>query len=153
MKKVMFVCLGNICRSPAAEGVFKYYLDRKNINSISVDSSGTSSYHNGENADNRMRAAAKDRGIELSSISSHFTANLLPKFDLILAMDRSNQKDILKLCNDTNKNKVKLFSDFKLEKDYIDVPDPYYGGDSGFTNVLDIIEDALPKLTEYINEI
>jgi protein-tyrosine phosphatase len=153
MKKVMFVCLGNICRSPAAEGVFKYYLDQKNIKNISVESSGTSSYHNGENADSRMMSASNIRGIELTSISSHFTSDLVSEYDLILAMDRSNQKDILKLCNELNSNKIKLFSDFKLEKDYIDVPDPYYGGYSGFNNVLDIIEDALPKLTEYINGI
>jgi protein-tyrosine phosphatase len=153
MKKVMFVCLGNICRSPAAEGIFKDYLDKNNIQSIDVDSSGTSAFHNGENADSRMRAAANFRGVSLSSISSHFTQDHLEKFDLILAMDRSNQKDILKICNKNNSNKVKLFSDFKLEKEYIDVPDPYYGGDFGFNNVLDIIEDALPKLTEYINGI
>ena len=149
----MFVCLGNICRSPAAEGVYKHYLERQSIPEIQVESSGTSAYHCGEKADPRMRHAADSRGIQLTSISQHFSDQDLDDYDLVLAMDRANQKDIQAQAKEANKHKIKLFSDFKTKLDYIDVPDPYYGGESGFDNVLDIIEDALPNLTEYLNEL
>ncbi len=153
MKKIMFVCLGNICRSPAAEGVYKNYLNKQNISDVAVESSGTSAYHNGEKADTRMRKAARTRGIELTTISKNISFDKISEYDLILAMDRSNQKELLKNCSERDKNKIKLFSDFKSNKEYIDVPDPYYGGEIGFNNVLDIIEDALDNITEYINGI
>jgi protein-tyrosine phosphatase len=146
MQKVLFVCLGNICRSPAAEGVFKSLI---NESDYFVDSAGTSAYHAGEKADKRMRSAAKQRGLELTSISRGLTSKDLMEFDYIIAMDDSNYLNILKLDpqGEFHSKVYKMCSFLSSKyKDVKEVPDPYYGGDDGFSFVFDLLEDACQGL-------
>ena len=153
MVRVLFVCMGNICRSPAAEGIFKKLVQDKGLeNTIICDSAGTVSYHAGEPADHRMRAHAKERGYLLSSISrgvrpeSDFT-----DFDYILAMDSDNFEDLNSIATeDTCKKRIYMMTDFAQELDVVDVPDPYYGDKSGFDRVLDILEDSCMGLLKKI---
>ena len=144
----MFVCLGNICRSPAAHGLFEDYLKRIGENNIKVESSGTGDWHVGESADPRMRKHAKLRGHELRSKALHFRPEFLNKYDLVIAMDRSNLTNIEKIAPVKYSAKLTLFSEYKNQFDYDEVPDPYFGGDEGFEHVLDLIEDALDNLYE-----
>ncbi|KAL3828547.1 hypothetical protein ACJIZ3_017349 [Penstemon smallii] len=157
---VLFVCLGNICRSPAAEGVFTHLVKQKGLDSnFAIDSAGTINYHEGNQADSRMRAASKRRGIEITSISRPIRPSDFRDFDLILAMDRQNREDILKaferwrhretLPIDADK-KVRLMCSYCKTHDETEVPDPYYGGPQGFEKVLDILEDACESLLESI---
>lgn len=152
MKKVVFVCLGNICRSPSGEGVFKYFVKSSNLeNDYYIDSAGTSAYHVGEMADSRMRKHASRRGYNLTSRSRQFIKSDFKKFDLIIAMDSSNYDDILLLSTSKDdKNKVKMMTDFSTSFIGEDVPDPYYGGSQGFELVLDILEDSCKGLLEYL---
>ncbi len=148
-KKVLFVCLGNICRSPAAEGVMQAIVERAAVD-VQVDSAGTSSFHIGEPADKRMRAAAAKRGYELTSRSRMVTRRDFSEFDLIVAMDRNNFRELSILAGSTHR-KLVLLSDF-LEGDWPrDVPDPYYGADDGFETVLDMLEAACPKILEAVS--
>lgn len=138
MKKVLFVCLGNICRSPAAEGTLAH-LSKDCI----VDSAGTSGYHDGEWPDERMIEAAKKRNIVLPTRSRKITNDDLNHFDFILCMDRSNYANVMKLSNaDQNKHKIKLFLEYKKQMNFDEVPDPYYGTEKDFELVLDIVHDA-----------
>ena len=138
MKKVLFVCLGNICRSPAAEGTLASL-----TNACIVDSAGTSGYHDGEWPDERIIKAAKKRKIELPTRSRKITEEDLEKFDFILCMDRSNYSNVMKLSNaDKNKYKIKLFLEYKKEMNFDEVPDPYFGTEKDFDLVLDIVHDA-----------
>ena len=141
MTKILFVCLGNICRSPTAEGVFLYLLQQQNIaEDFFVDSAGTSGFHVGESADSRSRNTAKQFGFDLLSKSRQITVADLENFDYIVAMDRSNYKNIIELSDvEEHHNKVHLFRDFDSESPTnSDVPDPYYGGHQGFQNVFNI---------------
>ncbi len=145
--RILFVCLGNICRSPAADGVLAHIIKEKNLeDQFIVDSAGTSAYHAGEPADKRMREHAFRRGYLLSSISRGFRASDFENFDLILAMDKSNYKNILKLDPAGKyRTKVELFCDY-CSAEYAsleEVPDPYYGGARGFEEVLDIVENGV----------
>lgn len=152
MYKILFVCLGNICRSPSAEGVFKHLVEKNNIaNKFFVDSAGTAAYHTGENADHRMRKHALNRGIDLTSRARQIQKADLEEFDFILCMDRSNLNNVkaLDLSNQYSK-KIKLMTDYAKELSYNEVPDPYYGGSQGFELVLDILEDACNGLLEEI---
>ncbi len=144
MKSVLFVCLGNICRSPMAEVIFSHEIDRGNLN-FTCDSAGTSAVHAGEKADLRMRDSAKQRGYDLESIRSRqFKQNDFEKFDYILVMDESNYRNIRDLSNrDEDLNKVFLITDYCTEEKASEVPDPYYGGENGFFEVIDILEDAI----------
>ncbi|KAK9734535.1 hypothetical protein RND81_04G146400 [Saponaria officinalis] len=157
---VLFVCLGNICRSPAAEGVFRDLVKKRGIDSnFTIDSAGTIDYHEGNPADSRMRSTAKRRGIEITSISRPIRPSDFTEFDLILAMDKSNRADILEafenwkkrgnLPSDADK-KVKLMCSYCKRHDETEVPDPYYGGQQGFEKVLDILEDACESLLDSI---
>ncbi|KAD5803362.1 hypothetical protein E3N88_14722 [Mikania micrantha] len=157
---VLFVCLGNICRSPAAEGVFTDLVKKRNVSSkFLIDSAGTINYHEGGPADSRMRAASKRRGIEITSISRPIRPSDFKDFDLILAMDKQNKEDILgafdrwrfreTLPEDASK-KVKLMCSYCKKHDETEVPDPYYGGPQGFEKVLDLLEDACESLLETI---
>ncbi|KAL8204772.1 hypothetical protein R6Q57_010395 [Mikania cordata] len=157
---VLFVCLGNICRSPAAEGVFTDLVKKRNLSSkFLIDSAGTINYHEGGPADSRMRAASKRRGIEITSISRPIRPSDFKVFDLILAMDKQNKEDILgafdrwrfreTLPEDASK-KVKLMCSYCKKHDETEVPDPYYGGPQGFEKVLDLLEDACESLLETI---
>jgi len=144
MKKVLFVCLGNICRSPAAEGVFKLLISKEGLESkIIVDSAGTSSCHAGELADSRMRKTAAKRSIDLTSRSRQFIREDFEEFDYIVVMDESNYQNVLSLdSNEKYKEKVFMMTDFGENLSLKYVPDPYYGGDRGFEDVLDIVNNC-----------
>ena len=152
MKRVLFVCMGNICRSPAAEGVFrKMVTDRGLQDRISIDSAGTIGYHSGSPADSRMRRAAAKRGYRLEGLSRQFTDDDFDSFDLIVAMDRDNLDDINSLDpTGAHAHKVKLLSEFLPPASPSDVPDPYYGGDQGFEVVLNMIERACEPLLQQL---
>ncbi|KAI9080148.1 hypothetical protein K1719_037826 [Acacia pycnantha] len=157
---VLFVCLGNICRSPAAEGVFRHLVNKRALDSkFEIDSAGTINYHEGNEADPRMRAASKRRGIEITSISRPIQPSDFRDFDLILAMDKQNRENILEAFNrwksrdtlpaDAHK-KVKLMCSYCKKHDESEVPDPYYGGPQGFEKVLDLLEDACESLLDEV---
>ena len=140
MKKYLFVCLGNICRSPTAEGVMLHLIAERGLTNIVVDSAGTSAYHVGEKADPRSAETARRRGIDLPSRARQFVQSDFDNFDVIFAMDNSNLRNILRLArNDVDRSKVHLFRNFDANspKD-ADMPDPYYGGGRGFEEVLDL---------------
>src|ERR1044071_6584277 len=136
-----FVCLGNICRSPTAEGVMtKLIADAGLSSKIAIDSAGTGAYHAGERADARRRAEALSRGVELTSIARQFVASDFDRFDYVVAMDRRILRDLTALARSTDdKKKLHLLREFDPEShDDLDVPDPYYDGEHGFALVYDI---------------
>jgi len=149
MVKVLFVCMGNICRSPAAEGIFKKFVDDAGLeNVISVDSAGTIGYHAGEMPDARMRQYASKRGYNLVSLARQFNPKQdFDEFDFIITMDNDNYSDILSLDYNSQFNK-KIFKmvDFISDKNVSEVPDPYYGDVNGFEFVIDILEDGTKNL-------
>ena len=142
--KVCFVCLGNICRSPAAEGIFLHLLKEKALEEhFEVDSAGTSAFHRGEPADWRMQEAAKERGVHLPSRARPFQGEDLQKFDQIFVMDKSNLRNVLALADtDDQRKKVRLFGELADQHAEVEVPDPYYGGKAGFEKVLDMVHNA-----------
>ncbi|HEY4754428.1 MAG TPA: low molecular weight protein-tyrosine-phosphatase [Ignavibacteriaceae bacterium] len=148
MKKILFVCLGNICRSPAAEGILKKYISQKKLDeSFQIDSAGFLDYHEGKNYDPRMIRHAKNRGYNLEGTSRPFLPEDFRKFDLIIAMDNEifdNLKSIDKIRE--FENKIFKMTDFSSQKDYDEVPDPYYLKADGFELVLDILEDSCKGL-------
>ncbi|MFN2309827.1 MAG: low molecular weight protein-tyrosine-phosphatase [Gammaproteobacteria bacterium] len=144
MVKVLFVCMGNICRSPTAQGVFESLVEREGLREhIRVDSAGTHAYHIGEPPDPRSQQAARRRGVELSAQRARKVglADFL-EFDYILAMDRSNYEDLKDICEPEHEQRLRLFMAFAPDSGMSDVPDPYYGGSQGFERVLDLIEQA-----------
>lgn len=151
--KVLFVCLGNICRSPSAEAVFKHLVDGKDeTKKFFIDSAGTAAYHAGERADARMRKHAKKRGVELTSIARKFVPEDFDRFDYIIAMDKENFHDLKHQArNDEDLNKLHMMTDYSKKFNYNYIPDPYYGGDEGFELVLDLLEDASEGFYEYLN--
>jgi protein-tyrosine phosphatase len=156
MHRILFVCLGNICRSPAAEGAFLHLIKAKNEEALfEIDSAGTGAWHAGEKADQRMRAAAKSRGIELPSVARQVNSERdFDYFDLIVAMDDQNFKDLSDLCsNEENLKKIVRMTDYKIETSAEYVPDPYYGGPKGFEEVLDIVMDCSKGLRNSLNVI
>jgi len=149
---VLFVCMGNICRSPTAHGVFQKLVKEQSLHHlIGVDSAGTYALKAGNPPDPRARTAAARRGYDLSKIRARKVNNSdLSKFDYLLAMDKENKRDLLELCEEKEKTKVKLFLDFAENLKITEVPDPYYGGPKGFEVVLDMAEEACRGLLEYI---
>ena len=152
VKKILFVCLGNICRSPAAEGIFKQKIkDRDLENLFVVDSAGTGGWHVGNLADRRMREAALSRGIELTSRSRKIDDNDLYEFDHILVMDKDNLNAVKSLIKDHTypiNSKIKLILSYSKKSQLDEVPDPYYGGKNGFESVLDLLDDAIDELID-----
>ena len=151
-KRILFVCLGNICRSPAAEGIAKKILEDKGLSDqFYIDSAGISSYHRGDLPDSRMRACGKKRGYVFNSLSRPVKKDDFDNFDLIIGMDMANidaLKDIAQTEN--HLNKIKLMTDYCVNIEASNVPDPYYGASNGFDLVIDILEDACENL---INEL
>lgn len=142
--KVLFVCMGNICRSPTAEGVFVHLLKQKGSSEqFVVDSAGTHAYHVGEMPDSRAQQTARQRGIDLSFIRARkFSAADFEHFDFILAMDTDNLQILQQACPPEYQHKVQLFLDYAPQRAEQDVPDPYYGGPQGFEHVFDLVADA-----------
>lgn len=153
MKKILFVCMGNICRSPTAEGVFRTIVsnDRQLRDRVEVDSAGTHGYHVGEPPDPRTQRAAMMRGYDLSQMRARKVAPQdLDYFDLILAMDKTNLDNLRRLCASELHDRIKLFMDFSKQFDDDEVPDPYYGLGYGFDVVIDMVEDAAKGLVNHL---
>ena len=148
--RLLFVCMGNICRSPCAEGVMLKKVEQAGLSDcIHIDSAGTGGWHAGDAADNRMRRHAKARGYSLDSLARQVRPSDFEDFDLILVMDQQNLRDIRPFAPDeAAMKKVRLFCEFAKGRSEKQVPDPYYGGDAGFEQVLDIIEDGCTHLIE-----
>jgi protein-tyrosine phosphatase len=157
MKKisVLFVCLGNICRSPAAEAIFIRLLAKKGLtDGFIVDSAGTGSWHIGKKADSRMRIAAARRNINILSTARQIASKDFEEFNYIIAMDDSNFRNIQDLKNrnsSTNFASIKKIQNFRSVFNEQEVPDPYFGGDAGFDYVLDILEDSVSGFLESIS--
>lgn len=142
--RVLFVCMGNICRSPTAEGVFRHLVAQAGVQKhFHIDSAGTHAYHVSHPPDPRAQRAALARGIDISSQRARqVEISDFDEFDHILAMDRQNYDTLMFVCPQPHSHKVKLFLDFAPHLKTREVPDPYYGGTQGFERVLDMIEEA-----------
>ena len=142
--KLLFVCLGNICRSPAAENIMNHLVAKSSLSTdIECDSAGTANYHTGNPPDRRMQAAAVKRNIPMIGSARQFTTADFTAFDLILAMDRENYQNILALDPQQQyRDKIKLMCDFASKHPDKEVPDPYFGGAEGFDYVIDLLTDA-----------
>lgn len=151
--KVLMVCLGNICRSPTAHGVFQHRINLHNLeNSILVDSAGTSSWHVGASPDRRAANAAKARGYSLDNLRARqVTASDFHEFDYILAMDYDNLIELKARCPDVCEDKLELFLSYSEREDKV-VPDPYHSGKDGFELVLDMVEEASDRLIAQLIE-
>ena len=150
--KLLFVCLGNICRSPSAENIMNHLIEQAGLTeSIICDSAGTGGYHIGSPPDRRMAAAAARRGIRLKGQARQFQKSDFEEFDLILAMDKENYRDILSLDRGGKyRDKVRLMCDFASHHSEREVPDPYYGGSEGFNIVIDLLLDACEGLLQHV---
>ncbi len=149
---VLFVCMGNICRSPTAEGVFRHLVQQQGHDDwIMTDSAGTHAYHIDEQPDRRSQQVAMTRGINLSDLRARkAVVNDFHEFDYILAMDNENYQLLNQMCPDGLESKLSLFLDFSQEYSETHVPDPYYGGDQGFEHVFELVESASRGLLEDI---
>ncbi len=151
---ILFVCMGNICRSPAADGVMRHYLKKAEAEGLAeIDSAGTIGYHAGNLPDHRMTKAASLRGIPLTHRARQVRAEDLSDFDLIFVMDRENLVDVRRLDPEgKHRDKVHLFCKLCAHHDDTFVPDPYYGGAEGFEHVLDLLEDGCSELLKHLRE-
>ncbi|WP_291861616.1 low molecular weight protein-tyrosine-phosphatase [Marinilabilia sp.] len=152
-KKILFVCLGNICRSPSAEAVFKGYIEKEGLNDkFFIDSAGITDYHAGAPADARMQRHAIKRGYNLDSISRPVNpATDFREFDMIIGMDNQNMRDLEQLAAGTGAvTKIFKMTDFCSNCPHDEVPDPYYGGNDGFELVLDLLESACGGLLNFL---
>ncbi len=153
--RLLFVCLGNICRSPTAEGTMRRLVSEAGLeDEIELDSAGTGAWHVGSRPDARATAAARGRGIVLEGRARQVGPEDFEDFDLVLAMDRANRRELRALARDASEaSKVRLLTEFDPsigEGGEVDVPDPYYGGDDGFETVLDLVEASCAGLLEQI---
>jgi protein-tyrosine phosphatase len=152
--KILFVCLGNICRSPTAEAVFRAVAQQEAPDlTLEIDSAGTAGYHIGEPPDRRSQAAAHRRGYDMSALRARIVEPAdFERFDLILAMDRENLSVLRQRAPRTAHERVRLFLEFAPETETTDVPDPYYGGSTGFEQVLDLVEAASRGLIAHLRK-
>jgi len=150
--RILFVCMGNICRSPTAEGVFRRLAaERVPGVEIEVDSAGTHDYHVGDPPDPRSIAAAARRGVDLRQLRARLIRDDdFERFDLIIAMDRLNREALLNRSPAPFRERIRLFMDFAGDREVVDVPDPYYGGAPGFEQVLDLAEEAAAGLLDEV---
>ena len=153
--KLLFVCLGNICRSPAAEGVFLHLLNQRGLSDRFVgDSAGTGGWHTGNPADRRRQAAAGRRGIQLPSRARQISLDDLSDFDLVLTMDDANLTAVQGLAREAGRRAtatVRPMLSYAKRFTETEVPDPYYGGEAGFEHVLDLLEDACSNLLDELS--
>jgi protein-tyrosine phosphatase len=151
--RILLVCMGNICRSPMAEGVVRRHMQTASLESgVEVDSAGTHAYHVGEPPDPRAREAAARRGYDIAALRGRRVAGEdFSRFDLILAMDHDNLELLQERCPPEEASKLRLFTDFSHRWRGKPVPDPYYGGPDGFERVLDMIEDAATGLVAHVH--
>lgn len=152
--KVLFVCMGNICRSPSGEAVMNKYITNAGLSSkIICDSAGTLAYHAGEPADSRMQSHANKRNYRLTSISRKITPSDFSEFDYLIGMDEDNMHDMKAMTKDEKQlSKIHQMVDYCAKDNPGYVPDPYYGGSAGFEQVLDLLEDACNGLLQQIQE-
>lgn len=152
--RVLFVCLGNICRSPTAEALFRREVDTAKLSArIGIDSAGTGAWHAGEPPDKRAQAEARKRGIDMSSIRARkVRASDYAEFDYILAMDNENHAHLTVNCPAKYRDRIHLFTVFADGFDVEEVPDPYYGGEDGFANVFQLCEAASRGLLDHIRD-
>lgn len=152
-KRILFVCLGNICRSPAAEGIMKHLVELNGLQyAVEIDSAGIGGWHVGQLPDNRMRRHGKRHGYDFNSRARQFSAQDFDRFDIIVAMDRENMRDLASMArNSADVEKIVPIAKFlKKHTNYTTVPDPYYGGDNDFETVIMLLEDACQGLLEHI---
>ncbi len=152
IRSILFVCWGNICRSPSAENVMRELLDGSELSYVRCDSAGTMNAHRGNPPDPRMSAAGKRRGLPMTGSARGIKSKDFHEFDLILAMDQANFDDLRRLApNEAGLSRVRMFCEFCREFNETEVPDPYYGGLDGFENVLDLLEDGCQGLLEELH--
>ncbi len=150
LKSVLFICMGNICRSPTAEAVFRRKAADKGLN-LEIDSAGTLGAHEGEEPDHRAQQSGMARGYSFDKIKARkVIVRDFEKYDLILAMDNNNIRELIKIAPEHLQGKIHLFLDFSKSYDEQEVPDPYYGGAKGFQYVVDLIEDASDGLLKVL---
>lgn len=151
---ILFVCMGNICRSPTAEGVVRAHLERAGLAAeVELDSAGTHGYHIGKAPDERARKAAATRGYDLSALKARRVSDFdFVRFDRILAMDRDNLDLLRQACPAEHRHKLGLFLEYSRRFREREVPDPYYGGAEGFEHVLDLVEDAAHGLIDSLSQ-
>lgn len=151
IESVLFVCLGNICRSPTAEGVFQKKASNAGLR-LMIDSAGTAGYHVGAPPDKRSQDVAKLRGYDLSRLKCRKVDDVdFEKFDLIVAMDLENRRDLLRKCPQEHQHKIKMMMSF-THSEFEEVPDPYYSGKRGFELVLDLIEQASDGIVDTLRQ-
>jgi protein-tyrosine phosphatase len=152
MIKIIFVCLGNICRSPLAEAICDQKIKNRGLtNELTCDSAGTANYHVGENPDPRSIRTARDHGIPINHKGQQFTITLADQFDYWVAMDRSNYRNMISELGE-EPDQLILMRDFDKENSGADVPDPYYGGDDGFEKVYQILDRSIDSFLDFLIE-
>lgn len=146
--RILFVCMGNICRSPTAEGVFQNLVNIWGVaDRFEIDSAGTGGWHIGLPPDERAQAATMQRSIDISDLKARqVSVEDMQNFNTIIAMDKDNLKRLKEIATETQKHKIRLLLEYSDSPSKLEVPDPYYGGENGFDLVLDLIEDACEKL-------
>ena len=151
---VLFVCMGNICRSPTAEGVFRRHVSDAGLKeTVHADSAGTHAYHVGNRPDRRATEAAERRGYSLAGMRARKVTSMdFESFDFILAMDEDNLLNLREMADAEHHGKIRLLLEFAQNQELREVPDPYYGGSSGFEKVLDLVEDASRALLDSVKE-
>ena len=152
--KVLFVCLGNICRSPLAEAIFKCKISRNGLDHLlEAQSCGTANYHVGDSPDHRTIANARKNGVQIDHVGQQLSPKHLEEFDFILAMDQSNYRNILKLEGaDKYSQKISLMRRFESETNQLEVPDPYYGDERDFQQVFDILDHSIEYFIKHLKK-